>query len=45
MFKEEDEEQGTFRFGRRKEQATYDGMDDDEKALLKVSVCNFMTIV
>lgn len=42
FLKEEDEEQGTFKFGRQKEQATYAGMDDEEKALLKVSFSSIL---
>lgn len=32
----EDEEQGTLKFGKQKEQASYGGMDEEEKAIWKV---------
>lgn len=32
---DEDEEQGTLTFGKRKEQASYGGMDEEEKAIWK----------
>lgn len=35
--KDEDEDgQGTLRFGKRKEHASYGGMDEEEKAIWKV---------
>lgn len=33
---DEDEEQGTLKFGKQKEQASYGGMDEEEKAIWKV---------
>lgn len=34
---DEDEEQGTLKFGKQKEQASYGGMDEEEKAIWKVN--------
>ena len=36
--KDEDEEQGTLKFGKQKEQASYGGMDEEEKAIWKVCI-------
>lgn len=33
---DEDEEQGTLKFGKQKEQASYGGMDEEDKAIWKV---------
>lgn len=35
---EDEEGQGTLTFGKRKELATYDGMDEEEKAIWKVGI-------
>lgn len=36
VLQDEDEEQGTLKFGKQKEQASYGGMDEEEKAIWKV---------
>lgn len=36
VWQDEDEEQGTLKFGKQKEQASYGGMDEEEKAIWKV---------
>ena len=37
FWQDEDEEQGTLKFGKQKEQASYGGMDEEEKAIWKVT--------
>lgn len=39
VLQDEDEEQGTLKFGKQKEQASYGGMDEEEKAIWKVHGC------
>lgn len=36
VVQDEDEEQGTLKFGKQKEQSSYGGMDEEEKAIWKV---------
>lgn len=36
FLQDEDEDQGTLKFGKQKEQASYGGMDEEEKAIWKV---------